>query len=124
MFSCTEGDAKSKPNYKKYSPYLQVELGGKTVYIRKTTAIWLFQEGERVPSNPLFRVRCKQLYSSTTPLAKCSTVLKDVDMQPIVFSMVQLGELCVFKKDNAIGWSIGRVLQFAKLLERRSAVNW
>lgn len=32
MFSCIEGDAKSKPNCEKYSPYLQVEFGGKTVY--------------------------------------------------------------------------------------------
>ena len=87
------------------------------MYIHKTTAIWLFQEGERVSSDHLFRVRCKQPYSSSTPLAKCSAVSKDIDMQPIVSSTVQIGELCVFKKDN--GWSIGRVLQFAKLQEKR-----
>ena len=113
MFSCMEGDAKSKP--KKYFPYLQVEFGGKIMYIHKTTAIWLFREDERASSDCLFRVWCKQPYSSSTPLAKCSAVSKDIDMQPIS-STVQI-ELYVFKKDN--GWSIGRMLQFAELQEKR-----
>ncbi len=46
-------------------PFLKVSgEDGKSVFIRKITAVWLFQEVERVSSDRLFRVRNKQPYSS------------------------------------------------------------
>ena len=47
----------------KYSPVLKLSDGK---IIRKTTTIWLFQEGEHVSSYRLFRVRAKQPFSSET----------------------------------------------------------
>ena len=93
---------------------LPVDFNGKTVHIRKTTAVWLFQDGERVSSDRLFRVRCKQPYSSSISLSK--QLVDSVGSQPVVSSKVQLGEFCVFKKGK--GWSIGRILQFAKYKKR------
>lgn len=49
MYSCPGDEMKSNP--KKFSPFLAVEVNMKTILIRKTTAVWLFQEGERVSSN-------------------------------------------------------------------------
>ena len=37
---------------------------GQNIFIRKTTAVWLLQEGERVSTDRLFRVRQKQPYST------------------------------------------------------------
>ena len=39
---------------------------GKHVLIRKTTALWLLQEGERISTDRLFHVRHIQPYSSTS----------------------------------------------------------
>ena len=43
---------------------VEVHKGQSTILIRKTTAVWLFQESERVSSDRLFRVRDKQPFSS------------------------------------------------------------
>ena len=43
-----------------YTPLLELSNG---TFIRKTTAVWLFQEGERVSSDRLFRVRAKQPFT-------------------------------------------------------------
>ena len=47
----------------------------KTVYIRKTTAIWLLQQGEMV-STDLFRVRKTQPYHTTDSETKTSAILQ------------------------------------------------
>lgn len=57
MFSCLEDESNPKSKPRKYSLFLQDDLDGKSMYIRKTTAVWLFQEGECVSSDRLFRVR-------------------------------------------------------------------
>ena len=44
------------------TPFVEVCLKGRTFMIKKITAIWLFQESERVSSDHLFRVREKQPY--------------------------------------------------------------
>ena len=44
--------------------FLEVHKGQSTILIRKTTAVWLFQESERVSSDRLFGVRDKQPFSS------------------------------------------------------------
>ena len=39
---------------------------GQTIFIRKTTAIWLLQENEQLSSDRRFGVRIKQPFSSET----------------------------------------------------------
>ena len=57
-------DGKQKTNKVKFSPFVEViTSSNKAILIRKTTALWLLQEGERISSDRLFRVRCKQPYS-------------------------------------------------------------
>ena len=43
-----------KNNERKHSLFLQVDYKGKKIFIRKTTAVWLFQESEHVSSDQLF----------------------------------------------------------------------
>ena len=43
------------------TPFVEVCVKGHTFMIRKTTAIWLFQESERVSADRLFRVRDNNL---------------------------------------------------------------
>ena len=50
---------KEKLLMKNSKKFLEVEHNGKSIYLRKTTVAWLFQEGERVCSDRLFRVRVK-----------------------------------------------------------------
>ena len=57
-------DGKQKTSKVKFSPFVEViTSSNKAILIRKTTALWLLQEGERISSDRLFRVRCKQPYS-------------------------------------------------------------
>ena len=49
-----------------YIPFIKVNVKGQDVLIRKTTAIWLFQETERISADRLFRVRLKQPFASVT----------------------------------------------------------
>ena len=104
----------SKPQIKKpallsQKPFVQVSTG---VFIRKTTAVWLFQEGERVSSDRLFRVRTKQPFSSnSTSMAKSS--MTDSEL-PTTSNVLHIGDVCVFKA-NEDKWSIGKVLQFSRL---------
>lgn len=53
----TKKGTKSK---QKFSPFVEIRSHEGTFFIRKTTAVWLLQESERVSSDRLFRVRCKQ----------------------------------------------------------------
>ena len=62
---------------KKFNQFVEVN---KTIFICKTTAFWLFQEGERIFIDCLFRVRSKQPYaSSTSP----STISNAGNVKPI-----------------------------------------
>ena len=47
-----------------FTPFVEVTIKGRAVLIRKTTAVWLFQETERVSADRLFRVRLKQPFGS------------------------------------------------------------
>ena len=47
-----------------FTPFVEVTIKGHAVLIRKTTAVWLFQETERVSADRLFRVRLKQPFGS------------------------------------------------------------
>ena len=94
-----------------------VEHNGKRMFIHKTTAVWLFQEGERVSANCLFRVREIQPYIiNSAVISSCE------DSKPAVVTklpVLEVGNICVFlKKRGDSIWQIGRVLQFAYYLER------
>jgi len=58
-----KGKSKHVSSSKKPFPFVEVQANGQNVFIRKTTAVWLLQEGERVSSDRLFRVRCKQPFA-------------------------------------------------------------
>ena len=50
---------------KKFCPFLEVKAdNGSTIFIKKTTAVWLIQESEKVSSDRFYRVRRKQPYTS------------------------------------------------------------
>ena len=73
---------------------------GEPIYIRKTTLIWLLQEGERMSSDRLFRVRAKQPYNTSTKLLLPST---NVDSSiPTVNDDIKLGDFYVFW--DVSGW--------------------
>ena len=59
----------------------------------------------------LFRVRCKQPYSSNV-----SHNQHTESAHPIISHSIQIGEMCVFKQNQ--GWAIGKVLQFSKMKEK------
>ena len=93
------------------SPFVEVEIAGRdSIYIRKQTAVWLFQDTERLSADRLFRVRAKQPYSETKESSK---VVCDINQpQPVMAEYVAVGELCAFKLNS--NFRIGRVLQFIK----------
>ena len=66
MYERAENENKKvRKSTKQFSPFLEIKApNDQTVFIRKTTAIWLLQEGERVSTDRLFRVRNKQPYNS------------------------------------------------------------
>ena len=75
IYECVDTqNNKDKKHQKKISPFLEIRThNDQIVYIRKTTAIWLLQEGERVSIDRIFRVRHKQPYSSDIPVSTVVT---------------------------------------------------
>ena len=76
MYQCVEvqnEDQKTsaRTGQSKFNPFVEVLTHNhKSILIRKTTALWLLQEGERISTDRLFRVRSKQPYSETLPATK------------------------------------------------------
>jgi len=95
----------------KHSEYVQVTHNGKTVCIRKSTALWLFQEYERVSGDRLFRVRLIQPNSSESQANVCKNNL-NADNLPVKHASVQVGDVCVFQKKDRTEWTMGKVLHF------------
>ncbi len=91
---------KMKPKDSPFSRFVKVQASSqRTVFIRKTTAVWLLQESEHVSSDRLFRVRSKQPYSSESNKLLLST--ENINENLHVSTLVSLGELCAFMdKDN------------------------
>ena len=98
-----------------YSPLLELSNG---ICIRKTTAIWLFQEGERVSSDRLFRVRAKQPFSNET---RATCYEESSRTKPHIAETVEIGDMCVFYKGNGV--EIGRVLQFSHHEKKTISTN-
>ena len=109
---------KGKTTKINHCPFVEIKHNGNTLYIHKTTAVWLLQEGERVSSDRLFRVRSKQPYAcepSPQIRSSCGT-------NPIVCQSLQVGNICVFI-DSKDKWKIGRVLQFSYYLEKTKSAQ-
>ena len=66
------------------------------MFIHKTTAVWLFQEGERVSADCLFRVREIQPYTTNTKVISSSEGSKAaiVTKQPVL----EVGNMCFQEK--------------------------
>ena len=91
---------------------MEIKHNNKTLYLNKTTTMWLLQEGERVSSDRLFRVRSKQPFSTDASTQKKSVATTT----PTVCSALEVGEICVLIIDSK--WRMGRVLQFAYYQEK------
>ena len=104
-------------NYTKHSPFLKLR---DNTFIRKTTAVWLLQEGERVSSDRLFRVRGKQPFSMEIEptLSEKVTTGKDT---PHISDKVEVGDMCAFKEKG--NFQIGKVLQFCYYEEKGVRVS-
>ena len=96
------------------------------MYINKTTAVWLLQEGERASSDRLFRVRSSQPFNTSCEQQKhqqvgiapaCPVVRQTIEVgnihvqQPVCAFMVSYG--------STRQWRLGRVLQFFFILKRQ-----
>ena len=92
---------------RKISPFVEISENGQSISIRKTTAIWLLQENEKLSSYRPIRVRDKQPFASSSyPLMAVSGEI------PVIASTLTVNNLCIFKL--AFDWELGRVLQFAR----------
>ena len=61
MYASVENTRKKTERCKKVSPFVEVKAdNGSTIFIKKTTAVWLIQESERVSTDRFYRVRRKQ----------------------------------------------------------------
>ena len=112
--SKTLSKTKDKGARKKHCRFVELMQNGKKVFISKTTAVWLLQEGERVSSDRLFRVRSKQPYTCDARPER-RTVSDEV---PTVNKSITVGDICVFRSSKKQSWHIGRVLQFSFYLEK------
>ena len=95
--------------------FLPIDYNGQTMYIRKSTAVWLFNEGERLSSDRLIRVRDSQPFHTTMEQAQ------EDDQHVHVAEAITTGDMCVFLIDENI--KIGRVLQFAYVTEKQKKVR-
>ena len=73
MYQCVEvqNDKKKKSvraGQSKLNPFVEVLTHNrKSILIRKSTALWLLQEGERLSPDRIFGVRSTQPYSESLP---------------------------------------------------------
>ena len=113
-------DEARKSTKAKFSPFVEICHNGKSAHIHKTTAIWLLQEGERVSSDRLFRVRVKQPFSSTTKHQPQPGSLTNT--QPVVCTTIHVGDVCVFMASQE-EWRLGRILQFSYFKEKTKKLS-
>ena len=65
----------------KFKQFVEVKASnGQTIFIRKTTVLWLLQKGGCISTDSLFRVRCEQPYansvsSTNTEIIKSITIV-------------------------------------------------
>ena len=88
-----------------YTPFVKVKVKGESVLIRKTTAIWLFQETEKISADRLFRARLKQPFASVTTgnMLATKTCQKEGDTKNVIIisQEAECAEICSKTKDWA-----------------------
>ena len=94
------------------SPFVEVEVSRRKVLIRKRTAVWLFQDTERVSADRLFRVRANQPFA--TKLKQEHTNFSLNETNPVIAEYVMIGDLCAFHTESNDKVKIGRVMQLIK----------
>ena len=112
----TKSPVQSSKATTKFSRFVEVNHIGGTIYIHKTTAVWLFQEGERVSADRLFRVRQKQPYSCITTHTK-EIRISDSNAVPTTCEVITVGDICAFRFPEC-KWKLGKVLQFSYTSEK------
>ena len=73
---------------------MEVAHNDKIVFIRKSTAIWLFQECECVSSDRLYRVRARQPHSSESEISLPK--VKHMEIFPTKCETLNIGDIYVF----------------------------
>ena len=112
LYSVEQSEKKMTKRCKSHDTFIPIEHNGKQIFIHKVTAVWLFQEGERVSSDRLFRVRSKQPHSHE-PYKALNVTSEQIDNKmPVVCETIQIGDVCVFS-ENEEEWKLGRVVKFA-----------
>ena len=99
---------------KERSQFLQIDYKGQPMYIRKSSAVWLFSEGERLSSDRLIRERDSQPFNVLT-----TEHVQDDDLH--VAETISTGDMCVLAINEDL--KIGRVLQFAYLTEKQKKIR-
>ena len=89
---------------------MEVTVNNENTMIRKQTAVWLFQETERVSSDRLFRVRAKQPHTESDDTLASASLRENGN--PIAAQYVAIGDLCVLEYGHTQA-KIGKVLQLA-----------
>ena len=130
---------KSISTVKKFNPFVEVKTSSnKKILIRKTTALWLLQEGERISADRLFRVRLKQPYSNNVSTSQTDkpVILADSPSTNVIlihdnddtnFSAqciwLKIGEISLYSSDKRIilnkQWLWGTHLSAVQFLLKR-----
>ena len=96
------------------TPFLPIKYNGQIMYIRKSTSVCLFNEGERLSSDRLFRVR------NTQPFNTMAAEDKQASKELNVSDIISIGDICTFHIENEI--KVGKTLQFAYLRKKKRKV--
>ena len=114
--SPADKEAQSKRGH---NNFFEITVKGKPIKIYKVTAVWLLQEGEKVSSDRLFRVRSKQPYSITSTLESHKNLSSSASLH--VSEVLCVGDFCVFminQDSSNQKWKIGKILQFSQYKEK------
>ena len=104
----------SKEVTNKASPFVEVtNKQGKTFLLRKSTIVWLLQEGEHVSSDRLIRVRAKQPHSDGSTSVSTATLLYSHTV-PYQDKTIHCSQICAFLPKNVVEVELGRVIQFSQ----------
>ena len=64
-YKLTETENRERQKFKKDKNFIEIIHNDESVFVRKTTLVWLFQERERISNDRLFRVKLKQPFTKT-----------------------------------------------------------
>ena len=103
---------------KSHDTFFEIMIKERPFKIHKVTAVWLLQEGKKVSSDRLFRVRSKQPFNDISSLTNSHITLSSV--VPYIDEVLHVGDFCAFMIDHDSpnhAWKVGKVLQFSQYKE-------